>query len=516
MKESVEKPSEDAAKEESATKPSEDAISKEVVIQEVGSVAVEGSAEKEVIEREETRELPCESEKVPVIPSESVTEVVSSESVTEVVPAVPVVPVIPAVPVEDTKMIEECVKDAVMVPTEMEVEEEKVVETPEKDSQKETEEVEMEKEETVIAVEQPTEKESESKEETARRAVEEPVKEKVLEEPVREKVLEEPVREKVLEEPVKEKVLEEPVKEKVLEEPVREKVLEEPVKEKILEEPMKEEVKEEPVKEVKEVKEEPTTEKMEEPATEKEMKELAKEEMETEKVTTKETAVTTEQPQENQAKPKPVVTTPERVIPVKKMLEMEKQLLLNEELKTLVSLLPDSDDTDESWSDETAKTPAPRGKAKETYKPVILGVYVDQPETTCTPPRASKKRDGVVNESPLVTPSKQVSVSAPLVTPVRPQPKEKAQEASPTKVVNECFVVGNCLPEMPAESSFFRQLEEKSDMYPVAVRRLLKDVGEERRRFDVLMQRQTSQFQAAYFMERSKWNAVRFSGCADW
>ena len=498
MKESVEKPSEDAAKEESATKPSEDAISKEVVIQEVGSVAVEGSAEKEVIEREETRELPCESEKVPVIPSESVTEVVSSESVTEVVPAVPVVPVVPAVPVEDTKMIEECVKDAVMVPTEMEVEEEKVVETPEKDSQKETEEVEMEKEETVIAVEQPTEKESESKEETARRAVEEPVKEKVLEEPVREKVLEEPVREKVLEEPMKEEVKEEPVKEKVLEEPV------------------KEEVKEEPVKEVKEVKEEPTTEKMEEPATEKEMKELAKEEMETEKVTTKETAVTTEQPQENQAKPKPVVTTPERVIPVKKMLEMEKQLLLNEELKTLVSLLPDSDDTDESWSDETAKTPAPRGKAKETYKPVILGVYVDQPETTCTPPRASKKRDGVVNESPLVTPSKQVSVSAPLVTPVRPQPKEKAQEASPTKVVNECFVVGNCLPEMPAESSFFRQLEEKSDMYPVAVRRLLKDVGEERRRFDVLMQRQTSQFQAAYFMERSKWNAVRFSGCADW
>ena len=367
-------------------------------------------------------------------------------------------------------MIEECVKDAVMVPTEMEVEEEKVVETPEKDSQKETEEVEMEKEETVIAVEQPTEKESESKEETARRAVEEPVKEKVLEEPVREKVLEEP---------------------------------------------MKEEVKEEPVKEVKEVKEEPTTEKMEEPATEKEMKELAKEEMETEKVTAKETAVTTEQPQENQAKPNPVVTTPERVIPVKKMLEMEKQLLLNEELKTLVSLLPDSDDTDESWSDETAKTPAPRGKAKETYKPVILGVYVDQPETTCTPPRASKKRDGVVNESPLVTPSKQVSVAAPLVTSVRPQPKEKAQEASPTKVVNECFVVGNCLPEMPAESSFFRQLEEKSDMYPVAVRRLLKEVGEERRRFDVLLQRQTSQFQAAYFMERSKWNAVRFSGCAD-
>ena len=479
MKESVEKPSEDAAKEESATKPSEDAISKEVVIQEVGSVAVEGSAEKEVIEREETRELPCESEKVPVIPSESETEEVSSESVTEEVPAVPV---------EDTKMIEECVKDAVMVPTEMEVEEEKVVETPEKDSQKETEEVEMEKEETVIAVEQPTEKESESKEETARRAVEEPVKEKVLEEPVREKVLEEPMKEEVKEEPVKEKILEEPVKE---------------------------EVKEEPVKEVKEVKEEPTTEKMEEPATEKEMKELAKEEMETEKVTTKETAVTTEQPQENQAKPNPVVTTPERVIPVKKMLEMEKQLLLNEELKTLVSLLPDSDDTDESWSDETAKTPAPRGKAKETYKPVILGVYVDQPETTCTPPRASKKRDGVVNESPLVTPSKQVSVAAPLVTSVRPQPKEKAQEASPTKVVNECFVVGNCLPEMPAESSFFRQLEEKSDMYPVAVRRLLKEVGEERRRFDVLLQRQTSQFQAAYFMERSKWNAVRFSGCAD-
>ena len=515
MKESVEKPSEDAAKEESATKPSEDAVSKEVVIQEVGSVAVEGSAEKEVIEREETRELPCESEKVPVIPSESVTEVVSSESVTEVVPAVPVVPVIPAVPVEDTKMIEECVKDAVMVPTEMEVEEEKVVETPEKDSQKETEEVEMEKEETVIAVEQPTEKESESKEETVRRAVEEPVKEEVKEEQEKEEVKEEPVKEKVLEEPVREKVLEEPVREKVLEEPMKEEVKEEPVKEKILEEPVKEEVKEEPVKEVKEVKEEPTTEKMEEPATEKEMKELAKEEMETEKVTTKETAVTTEQPQENQAKPNPVVTTPERVIPVKKMLEMEKQLLLNEELKTLVSLLPDSDDTDESWSDETAKTPAPRGKAKETYKPVILGVYVDQPETTCTPPRASKKRDGVVNESPLVTPSKQVSVSAPLVTPVRPQPKEKAQEASPTKVVNECFVVGNCLPEMPAESSFFRQLEEKSDMYPVAVRRLLKEVGEERRRFDVLMQRQTSQFQAAYFMERSKWNAVRFSGCAD-
>ena len=68
---------------ESVEKPSEDVISKEVVIQEVGSVAVEGSAEKEVIEREETRELPCESEEVPVV---------SSESVTEVVPVVPVVP----------------------------------------------------------------------------------------------------------------------------------------------------------------------------------------------------------------------------------------------------------------------------------------------------------------------------------------------------------------------------------------------------------------------------------------
>lgn len=458
-KESVAKSPEDAAKEESAAKPSEDAISKEVVIQEVESAAVESSGEKEVIEKEETRELPCKSEEVPVIPSESVTEVV---------------PVVPVVPVEDTRMFEECVKDAVMVPTEMEVEEEKVAETLEKDSQQEPEEVKMEKEETVMAVEQPTEKESESEEEAVRGAVEEPVKEEVKEEQEKKEVKE------VELEAVKEKEVEEPVKEKEVEEPT---------------------------KEVEEVKEEPTPEKA--------MDEPAKEEMETEKVTTEETAVTAEQPQENQAKPSPVVTTPERVIPVKKMLEMEKQLLLNEELKTLVSLLPDSDDTDESWSDETAKTPAPRGKAKETYKPVILGVYVDQPETTCTPPRASKKRDGVANESPFVTPSKQVSVAAPLVTPVRPQPKEKTQEASPTKVVNECFVVGNCLPEMPVESSFFRQLEEKSDMYPVAVRRLLKEVGEERRRFDVLMQRQTSQFQAAYFMERSKWNAVRLSGCAD-
>ena len=360
-------------------------------------------------------------------------------------------------------MIEECVKDAVMVPTDMEVEEEKVAETPEKDHSKEFEEVKMEKEETVMAVEQPTEKKSESKEEAVRRAVEEPVNEEVKE--VKE------VNEEV-------KVVEEVEEELMKEEPATEKTLKEPVTEKTMEEPEKKET-------------------------------------ETEKAPTEETSLTAEQPQENQAKPSPAVTTPERVIPVKKMLEMEKQLLLNEELKTLVSLLPDSDDTDESWSDETAKTPAPRGKAKETYKPVILGVYVDQPETTCTPPRASKKRDGVANESPLVTPSKQVSVAAPLVTPVRPQPKEKTQEASPTKVVNECFVVGNCLPEMPAESAFFRQLEEKSDMYPVAVRRLLKEVGEERRRFDVLMQRQTSQFQAAYFMERSKWNAVRFSGCAD-
>ena len=256
---------------------------------------------------------------------------------------------------------------------------------------------------------------------------------------------------------------------------------------------------------------------MKEELIEEPVKEVTQQPLEVEEKTT--TPQPMEQPREEHTEI-PSIPTPERTIPVKKMLEMEKQLMLNEELKTLVSLLPDSDDTDESWSDDTPKTSASRSKAKETYKPVILGVYVDKPEMMTTPPRASKKREVVENESPFVTPSKQVSVAVsvpmvPMTTPVRPQPKEKALEVSPTKVMNECFVVGNCLPDIPAESSFFHQLQERSDTYPVAVRRLLKEVAEERRRFDVLLQRQTSQFQAAYFMERSKWNAVCFPSFAD-
>lgn len=196
-------------------------------------------------------------------------------------------------------------------------------------------------------------------------------------------------------------------------------------------------------------------------------------------------------------------------LPLSQMLEMEKRLMQNEETKLLASLLPDDDDTDESWSDEQSKEATKTSKPKEVYKPMILGVYVDEKESAPTPPRASKKRIVVENESPFCSPSKQVSVAAAQVTPVRPSRVEKkTQEASPTKVVNECFVVGNYLPETPAESSFWQLLAEKSVSYPVEVRRLLKEQEGERQRFQVLMQRQTSLFQQAYFAERAKWNAV--------
>lgn len=196
-------------------------------------------------------------------------------------------------------------------------------------------------------------------------------------------------------------------------------------------------------------------------------------------------------------------------LPLTQMLEMEKRLMQNEETKLLASLLPDDDDTDESWSDEQSKEATKTSKPKEVYKPMILGVYVDEKESAPTPPRASKKRIVVENESPFCSPSKQVSVAAAQVTPVRPSRVEKkTQEASPTKVVNECFVVGNYLPETPAESSFLQLLAEKSVSYPVAVRRLLKEQEGERQRFQVLMQRQTSLFQQTYFAERAKWNAV--------
>ena len=196
-------------------------------------------------------------------------------------------------------------------------------------------------------------------------------------------------------------------------------------------------------------------------------------------------------------------------LPLTQMLEMEKRLMQNEETKLLASLLPDDDDTDESWSDEQSKEATKPSKPKEVYKPMILGVYVDEKESAPTPPRASKKRIVVENESPFCSPSKQVSIAAAQVTPVRPSRVEKkTQEVSPTKVVNECFVVGNYLPETPAESSFLQLLAEKSVSYPVAVRRLLKEQEGERQRFQVLMQRQTSLFQQTYFAERAKWNAV--------
>lgn len=196
-------------------------------------------------------------------------------------------------------------------------------------------------------------------------------------------------------------------------------------------------------------------------------------------------------------------------LPLTQMLEMEKRLMQNEETKLLASLLPDDDDTDESWSDEQSKEATKTSKPKEVYKPMILGVYVDEKESAPTPPRASKKRIVVENESPFCSPSKQVSIAAAQVTPVRPSRVEKkTQEVSPTKVVNECFVVGNYLSETPAESSFLQLLAEKSVSYPVAVRRLLKEQEGERQRFQVLMQRQTSLFQQTYFAERAKWNAV--------
>ena len=196
-------------------------------------------------------------------------------------------------------------------------------------------------------------------------------------------------------------------------------------------------------------------------------------------------------------------------LPLTQMLEMEKRLMQNEETKLLASLLPDDDDTDESWSDEQSKEATKTSKPKEVYKPMILGVYVDEKESAPTPPRASKKRIVVENESPFCSPSKQVSIAAAQVTPVRPSRVEKkTQEVSPTKVVNECFVVGNYLPETPAESSFLQLLAEKSVSYPVAVRRLLKEQEGERQRFQVLMQRQTSLCQQTYFAERAKWNAV--------
>lgn len=198
-------------------------------------------------------------------------------------------------------------------------------------------------------------------------------------------------------------------------------------------------------------------------------------------------------------------------LPLSQMLEMEKRLMQNEETKLLASLLPDDDDTDESWSDEQSKEATKTSKPKEVYKPMILGVYVDEKESAPTPPRASKKRIVVENESPFCSPSKHVSVAAAQVTPVRPsRVDKKTQESSPTKVVNDCYVVGNYLPETPAESSFLQLLAKKSVSYPVAVRRLLKEQEGERQRFQVLLQRQTSLFQQAYFAERAKWSAVSY------
>ena len=130
-----------------------------------------------------------------------------------------------------------------------------------------------------------------------------------------------------------------------------------------------------------------------------------------------------------------------------------------------------------------------------TFSPSSPKQTISQPQLSITtPPRSSLKRQIICNDSPIISPSKIISISQPtFVTPVKKQiHNTKSIEVSPTKVQTDIEVI---------EENNTISLSSK-------VKRLLKEQEEERNQFRRLMKRQITAIQNNFELGLSRWSNV--------
>ena len=138
---------------------------------------------------------------------------------------------------------------------------------------------------------------------------------------------------------------------------------------------------------------------------------------------------------------------------------------------------------------------SPQAITSSIFSPSSPKQTISQPQLSITtPPRASLKRQIICNDSPIISPSKIISISQPtFVTPVKKQiHNTKSVEVSPTKVQTDIEVIE----------------ENNTIILSSKVKKLLKEQEEERNQFRRLMKRQITAIQNNFEFGLSHWNNV--------
>ena len=138
---------------------------------------------------------------------------------------------------------------------------------------------------------------------------------------------------------------------------------------------------------------------------------------------------------------------------------------------------------------------SPQAITSSIFSPSSPKQTISQPQLSITtPPRASLKRQIICNDSPIISPSKIISISQPtFVTPVKKQiHNTKSIEVSPTKVQTDIEVIE----------------ENNTIILSSKVKKLLKEQEEERNQFRRLMKRQITAIQNNFELGLSHWNNV--------
>ena len=138
---------------------------------------------------------------------------------------------------------------------------------------------------------------------------------------------------------------------------------------------------------------------------------------------------------------------------------------------------------------------SPQAITSSIFSPSSPKQTISQPQLSITtPPRTSLKRQIICNDSPIISPSKIISISQPtFVTPVKKQiHNTKSIEVSPTKVQTDIEVIE----------------ENNTIILSSKVKKLLKEQEEERNQFRRLMKRQITAIQNNFEFGLSHWNNV--------
>ena len=138
---------------------------------------------------------------------------------------------------------------------------------------------------------------------------------------------------------------------------------------------------------------------------------------------------------------------------------------------------------------------SPQAITSSIFSPSSPKQTISQPQLSITtPPRSSLKRQIICNDSPIISPSKIISISQPtFVTPVKKQiHNTKSIEVSPTKVQTDIEVIE----------------ENNTIILSSKVKKLLKEQEEERNQFRRLMKRQITAIQNNFEFGLSHWNNV--------